>query len=56
MSIVEVQDAERCFMNALKCYMHWGAMAKANKMWKDWDLGSSTEHIEICIIKHGRDE
>merc|ERR1719491_1690136 len=27
MSAVEIQDAERCFLTAHKCYMQWGAMA-----------------------------
>ncbi|KAL7536761.1 hypothetical protein ACHAXR_007383 [Thalassiosira sp. AJA248-18] len=55
-SIVEDQDAERCFMSAHTCYMQWGAVAKANKLWKDYDLGSSTEHTEICNTKHEREE
>ena len=55
-SIVEVRDAERCFMSAHKCYMQWGAVAKADKLWKDWGLSSSAECIEISTIKHKRDE
>jgi len=55
-SIVEDQEAERCFMNTHKCYKQWGAVAKANKLWKDYNLDLSTEGIEICTIKHERDE
>jgi len=56
MSVVEVQEAECCLLSAHKCYMQWGATAKANKLWKDWNLGSSTESIEPCTAKHKRDE
>lgn len=55
-SIVEVEDAEQCFMNAYTCYRQWGAFAKADKLWEDHGLDSSTGDIGICTIKHERDE
>jgi len=55
-SIVEVHEAKRCFMSAHKCYKQWGADAKADKLWKDWNLTSSIECMESCAIKHKRDE
>jgi len=54
--IVEVRDAKRCFMSAYTCYMQWGAVAKADKLWKDQDLNLSTECFEISAIKRERDE
>mmetsp|Transcript_29350 Transcript_29350/g.63181 ORF Transcript_29350/g.63181 Transcript_29350/m.63181 type:complete len:1300 (-) Transcript_29350:155-4054(-) len=58
MSIVEVPEAESCFLNAHRCYLQWGAKAKADKLWEDWNLGSSTGRLEPCTtsIKHKRNE
>jgi len=56
MSIVEVEDAERCFVRAHECYTQWGAKAKANKLWNDWNLGSSAVRNGMSTAKHNRDE
>jgi len=51
-SIVEVEDAEVNFMNAHNCYMQWGAIAKAKKLWDEHNLGMSMADAEISTIKH----
>ena len=37
-SIVEITEATVCYMQAYKCYMEWGALAKANKIKNDHNL------------------
>ncbi len=55
-SIVDIKGAERCFLRAHKCYVQWGAVEKADKLWKDWNLDASTESVKSFVNKHGRDE
>ena len=52
-SIVESTEATRCYKNAHRCYMIWGAVAKADKIWKDHQL----DHFNGIEprAKHGRD-
>ncbi len=56
MAIVEVQEAEDCFLSAYRCYVQWGAIAKAKKLHTDWNLDSSTESIKHHKIRHERDD
>ncbi len=56
MSIVEVKESERCIMRAHQCYVQWGAMEKAKKILKDWNLDVSSESVKPCTAKHVRDE
>ena len=54
-SIVEIEDADKCFVNAHKCYLQWGAVAAADKLWKRYNLDLSKANLEVSN-KHGRDE
>ncbi|KAL7547171.1 hypothetical protein ACHAWF_010491 [Thalassiosira exigua] len=54
-SIIELEDAEHCFMNAYDCFKKWGALAKANKLWEEHDLDESLRCTEIRNLKHERE-
>eukprot|EP00585_Thalassiosira_rotula_P010121 CAMPEP_0196137450 /NCGR_PEP_ID=MMETSP0910-20130528/5428_1 /TAXON_ID=49265 /ORGANISM="Thalassiosira rotula, Strain GSO102" /LENGTH=296 /DNA_ID=CAMNT_0041397909 /DNA_START=35 /DNA_END=925 /DNA_ORIENTATION=- len=56
MSIVEVHEAGHCFLRAHECYLQWGAMAKATKLWRDWKLDLCVGDIVTSKLKHRRDE
>ena len=54
-SILEIPQATECYKRAHKCYMQWGAVAKANKIQEDHQLDLEGGEIENNQMKHGRD-
>lgn len=56
LSIVEVQDAKRCFVSAHECYLKWGATALAARLYMEHNLESCSEDFQSSVLKHRRDE
>merc|ERR1711862_648981 len=58
-SIAETEDATKCFLEAHDCYRIWGAHAKADGLWKEQNLCSSTGQVNSITRagkKHGRED
>ena len=53
-SIVETSEATCCYKNAYECYMQWGAVVKAERLWKDHTL-DQRDKIDSSAVKNGRD-
>merc|ERR1712176_418130 len=51
-SIVELEESTECYKQAYKCYMQWGATAKAEKIQEDHNLDLETTNN---TLKHSRD-
>jgi len=53
-SILEIPEATDCYRMAHKCYIQWGATAKAKKIQEDHHLDLAGGRLKNNNVKHGR--